>query len=353
MEKQAREANRGGYDFTAELWEFNGNTVTGTLVGFWVLYNSDPILKNAENPKFMATENIVQDNDFGFLIWDGEGSLQPVINKNIIQRHKDFGVAYIVNSGDEGKNDTDPPMADGRFNYWGEVTSPEETNLANVWYSPWLGAKPDEEPMTYFVDDTGSIQDAIDLAKPGETIRIRGGVYEGDLNTSGLGGIMLYPGDSPACVTIEGDFTVSNQDKLVLDIFGKENCEDEENGYTQLTVDGQVDLDGIELEIQLWFIPEDPEDLGKEFDIIVSDNPIQGTFEQVDEIQAEYQNAVVTFSISYDNGPDKNGDYKVTLEITDIELPPVPIGHLALIVMAGLAAARIVFSSVKRQHPQA
>ncbi len=347
MEKQAREANRGGYDFTVELWEFNENTVTENEIGFWVMYEGELDLKSEDVSKFRAKGNIVQGNAGGFLIWD-DGSLQPEINKNIIQDHVVISIFYMVSDGEIDNNDTKFPMADGRFNYWGEVSSPDETGLLNVRYSPWLGAEPGTTPMTYFVDDSGSIQDAIDLAKAGETVRILGGVYEGDLDTESKG-IILYPGDSPACVTIEGDFTVSNQDKLVVDIFGTANCDDEDNGYTQLTVEGDVILNGIELEIQLGFLPGE---LGKKFDIIFSDNPIQGTFDQGDEIQAEYQNALVTFSISYYTDPDKNGDYTVTLEITDIELPAVPIGHLGLIVLAGLVVARVVFSTGKRQTPQ-
>jgi len=76
---------------------------------------------------------------------------------------------------------------DARFNWWGDASGPkqETTNpsgLGNdagdyVDYSPWLGKTSGSTPMTYHVNPTGTIQEAIDEAQSGDTILVHSGTY--------------------------------------------------------------------------------------------------------------------------------------------------------------------------------
>jgi hypothetical protein len=51
----------------------------------------------------------------------------------------------------------------------------------NVDYSPWLGMAVGSTPMTWHVNPTGTIQEAIDEAKSGDTILVHSGTYTGAL----------------------------------------------------------------------------------------------------------------------------------------------------------------------------
>lgn len=76
---------------------------------------------------------------------------------------------------------------DARFNWWGSSTGPfhPATNTAglgnnvtnNVDYSPWLGKTVGSTPMIWHVNPTGTIQEAIDEAKSGDTIIVHSGTY--------------------------------------------------------------------------------------------------------------------------------------------------------------------------------
>lgn len=76
---------------------------------------------------------------------------------------------------------------DARFNWWGDVSGPNQattnpSGLGNdagdyVDYSPWLGAAYEITPRTYHVNPTGTIQEAIDEASSGDTVMVHGGTY--------------------------------------------------------------------------------------------------------------------------------------------------------------------------------
>ena len=94
----------------------------------------------------------------------------------------------IYNNG-VGINNTAGEIVDTNFNWWGDASGPynSDTNpgglgdavTSNVTYSPWLGSAFGTVPMMFYVDPTGTIQDAIDTAGSGDTILVSPGTYVG------------------------------------------------------------------------------------------------------------------------------------------------------------------------------
>jgi len=95
---------------------------------------------------------------------------------------------------------------DARFNYWGDPTGPggEGPGLGDeitkyVLYSPWLSSSSGTLPQTFYVDETGSIQAAVDHATPGDDIKVYQGTYvenilvDKSLDLIGLADIPPYP----------------------------------------------------------------------------------------------------------------------------------------------------------------
>jgi len=122
--------------------------------------------------------NDIHDNYYGIEVV--ANSLSHA-HHNDIYNNREYGVA---SDPDEfGNNMT----FDARFNYWGSLLGPfhNDTNLPgfgdevtdNVSYSPWLGFVAGTTPMTYHVNPTGKIQDAIGDASPGDTVKVYEGTY--------------------------------------------------------------------------------------------------------------------------------------------------------------------------------
>lgn len=338
--------------------------------------------------------NIIQNNEFGVYVLGGgslkkegepsKGLLSPVlahINHNIIQGNA-VGVAngyyYYDDGGDDNGNDNGffkkvefTPLVDATFNYWGREEGPGFVGVsdrkvglpgngvsAGVLYSPWLGFHPDTPPgeMTYYVDETGSIQDAIDMASAGDIIRILGGEYAGHIIVGQGDGLTLYPGDSPACVIIDGDLTAASGNTLLIDIegltplcFASERKRLDSGGYTQVFVTGTANLNGITLELNMGYAPQ----IGDELAILYSLEEIQGTFSQGSSITVEHEGTMYTFDILYNvveggQVAKDNGPYYVVLELVQMDAPvAVPLSGwaiaLGMLLMAGFVAYRFRF----------
>jgi hypothetical protein len=333
-------------------------------------------------------QNIIQNNQYGVYVshqmdvpktdLSSNGKtllpldLPPLvfINHNTIQGNEIGVYNYFWDGGDDNgfnKTNAGPPPVDATFNYWGREEGPgfvggpkaivPENGVSDyVWYSPWLGFHPDTPPgqMTYYVDATGSIQDAIDMASDGDIIRILGGAYEGDIIVGQGDGLTLYPGDSPACVEILGDLTAASGNTLLIDIdgttpacssFALKNINGE---YTQILVSGDVNLGGITLDLNLGFAPQ----IGDQFEIINSTSPIQGMFSQGSSITVEYDGKLYTFDILYNSGGNatKDNGYMVVLDLQQMDDPvAIPLSGWAiaigLLMMAGFVAFRFKFQA--------
>jgi len=149
----------------AMLGTIHDNTIRGnTLEGadFGVYFYTVANLEILENEIMNCNE--------GVHIKDGSSG-------NTINHNNIFGNAI-------GLNNTAEELVDAILNYWGDSSGPSgvgpgtgDAISENVTYSPWLGYTFGTTPMTYNVDPTGKIQDAIADANSGDTILVYNGTY--------------------------------------------------------------------------------------------------------------------------------------------------------------------------------
>jgi parallel beta-helix repeat protein len=175
-------------------------TSSGILVDGWMEYYTPPTMQSSN---VVIEENDLHDNYIGI---DVVANLLCHTHYNDIYNNRIYG----VRSGSDslGNNVT----LDARFNWWGDASGPtHSSNIGGVGdavsdygdYSPWFGAAVDTTPRTYHVNPTGTIQDAIDDASPGDTINVHAGTYAGavvdkDVAISGVsGGVSIITSGVP------------------------------------------------------------------------------------------------------------------------------------------------------------
>ncbi|MFZ1704188.1 MAG: right-handed parallel beta-helix repeat-containing protein [Saprospiraceae bacterium] len=118
-----------------------------------------------------------------------------------------------------------------------------------------------------------TIQDAIDDAGTNHRIAISTGTYTGSVNGT-LKTVSLVPGNSPGCVTINGDYTLNHMNTLEIEVDGTTPCTDHDN----FIINGMVTLDGAILDLDLNYVPTN----GDSYTIIENDgvDAIIGQFAQ-------------------------------------------------------------------------
>lgn len=126
-----------------------------------------------------VTGNNIHDNSYGINSWEGGGWTGRTIGNNHINYNTIAGNGFGM-----WNIDGVAVTVDAECNWWGDASGPSgegpgtgDAVSANVEYSPWLGATPGTSPMTWHTDD--SIQEAIDLAEPGDKIQVHEGEYYG------------------------------------------------------------------------------------------------------------------------------------------------------------------------------
>jgi len=121
------------------------------------------------------THNTISGVDKAIALRNGR-ALNTKINYNNIAGNA-MGLDWILG----------PDTVDARFNWWGDASGPTHSSNPsgigdkisdNVDYSPWLGDTFETTPRTYHVNPTGTIQEAIDEASPGDTITVHAGTYD-------------------------------------------------------------------------------------------------------------------------------------------------------------------------------
>ncbi len=175
------------------------NIISNCMMGIGVWDSSDNTIEH----------NIVTENQYGVII-DGDSNNNIVVRNDVLDNTVDgvlvepYGgfdpsgtkIHYnnITNNTAYGVEETGAILTDARFNWWGSATGPTHVSNSggtgdiisdNVDYSPWLGFTAGTVPMTYHINPTGTIQEAIDETSSGDTIVVHEGIYDEALYVSG------------------------------------------------------------------------------------------------------------------------------------------------------------------------
>ena len=189
--------------------EIKNNTVTGYSEGTGMSFESHYGRNLSENVNVEG--NTFTENHLGIYVFDTQTTLTGItVNFNNIAGNSWYGVR---NDGGE--------VLDATKNWWGDASGPGQVGHGDgdgvstkVLYSPWLGAELGTEPMTWGVDTTGSIQDAIDTVDPGDTIIAAEGEYEEDLNIDKS--LTLQSADGAWVTTIAGSVSIELDAEIVF-----------------------------------------------------------------------------------------------------------------------------------------
>ncbi len=189
--------------------EIKNNTVTGYVDGAALTFEEHYGRDLSENVNVEG--NTFTGNDLGIYVFDTQTTLIGfTVNFNNIAGNSRYGV---WNEGGE--------TLDATKNWWGDTSGPSgkgpgdgDAVSTKVLYSPWLGAELGTEPMTWGVDTTSFIQDAIDAADPGDTIIVTEGEYEEDLDIDKS--LTLQSADWTDVTTITGSITIQLDDEIVF-----------------------------------------------------------------------------------------------------------------------------------------
>jgi len=264
--------------------EIRNNTVTGYVEGAGLTFEEHYGRDLSENVNVEG--NTFTGNDLGVYVFDTQTTLTGItVNFNNIDDNSRYGV---WNQGGETLNATK--------NWWGDAGGPSgrgpgdgDAVSTKVLYSPWLGAELGTEPMTWGVDTTSSIQDAIDAAAPGDTIIVTEGGYEENLNIDKS--LTLHSTGGVEVTTITGSVSIELDDEIVF--MGGDDV-----GFT-------VDADDGDFAISL--------SIDNDSEVSISHNVLAGAVDGITTRGGLLDNSTVSIQ---DNQINEN-DYGVYLESVD------------------------------------
>jgi len=261
--------------------EIKNNTVTGYVEGAGMTFEEHYGRELSENVNVEG--NTFTGNDLGIYVFDTQTTLTGItVNFNNIDGNSRYGV---WNQGGE--------TLDATKNWWGDAGGPSgrgpgggDDISTKVLYSPWLGAEFGTEPMTWGVDPTSSIQDAIDEADPDDTIIVAEGEYEEDLNIDKS--LTLHSAGGVEVTTITGFVSIELDAEIVF--LGGDDV-----GFT-------VDADGGDFAISL--------SIDNESEVSISHNVLAGAVDGITTRSGLLDNSTATIE---DNQIHEN-DYGIYLE---------------------------------------
>ena len=265
--------------------EIRNNTVTGYVDGAGMSFEWHYARDLSEN--VTVAGNTFTENHIGIYVFDTQTTLTGItVNFNNIAGNSWYGA---WNEGGE--------TLDATKNWWGDASGPSRVGpgdgddiSSEVLYSPWLGAEFGTEPMTWGVDTTSSIQDAINAAAPGDTIIATEGEYREDLNLNIDKSLTLQSADGAWVTTIIGSVRIE-LDAEVAFLGG------EDTGFT-------VDADGGDFAIWL--------SIDNESEVSISHNILTGATEGIttrDDGLVDGSMVLINF-----NSLAGNGDYGLYIE---------------------------------------
>ena len=261
--------------------EIKNNTVTGYTKGAGITFEEHYGRDLSRDVKVEG--NTFTGNSIGIYVFDTQTELDGIaVNFNNIAGNSRYGV---WNNGGE--------TLDATVNWWGDVSGPSSAGpgggdavSSKVLYSLWLGAELGTEPMTWGVDPTGLIQDAIDAADPGDTVMVAKGVYGEDLIIDKS--LILQSADGADETTIIGSISIELDAEIVL--LGGDDA-----GFT-------VDAGGGDFAI--WF------SIDNESEVTIKQNILTGAIAGVTSRNGVLNDSAITVE---DNKIYKNG-YGIYLE---------------------------------------
>ncbi|MFP4065108.1 MAG: hypothetical protein ACLFS0_06350, partial [Bacteroidales bacterium] len=291
-----------------------------------------------------ARDNIVREFSQGIVAL-GDDYLTVNVHHNVINGNEEGVISMCFGSPDKSEV---PPVVNATNNWWGDPSGPGgegpgsgDSVSEDVAYSPWLGNEPGSQDATqYIVDQSGSVQDAVDDARnrggSGHRITFQG-LFTDGLDASGSG-VILSPGSSPGHASFTGDFSMGATETLEVDIDGP----DPGTGYDQIAVSGDINLGGAALLVNLGFSPE----LGDQFTILQGEGSIDNEFSAGGTITATNGGFRYMFSISYPDATKGSPSYnnEVVLTVEDIQSNAVatPLGLWSLLLAAGLTMTFLI-----------
>ena len=256
--------------------EIRNNTVTGYVDGAGMSFEEHYGRELSENVNVEG--NTFTGNDLGIYVFDTQTTLTGItINFNNIAGNSRYGV---WNEGGE--------TLDATKNWWGAASGPGggDDVSTKVRYSPWLAAEVGTEPMTWGVDTTSSIQDAIDTVDPGDSIIVKAGEYEEELNIDKS--LTLQSAYGVEVTTITGSVSIELDAEIVF--LGGDDV-----GFT-------VDADDGGFAISL--------SIDNESEVSISHNVLAGAVDGITTRSGLLDNSTVTIE---DNQIHEN-DYGIYLE---------------------------------------
>ena len=167
----------GGSDMAETGNIIENNFIENFDIGIYIIgVNIRTGTKNLVTDTTVRYNNLTK-NNVGFKQIGFEGDYSPItLHHNNIYDNHDYGALVDTTYG--------TAILDARFNWWGDASGPSgmgpgagDAISDYVTYSPWLGYPYGTIPMTYHVDPTGKIQDAINDASAGDTIIVHEGTY--------------------------------------------------------------------------------------------------------------------------------------------------------------------------------
>lgn len=202
-------------------------------------------------------------------------------------------------------------------NWWGTAVPGDVSNLlyGTIDFTPFLTNGTDANAAPGFQGDVsqlivhslgvqsvgpGRIQEGIDLVASGGTVKILGGSYTGNVDTSGKS-VTLSPGASPAQVFVVGDLLLDGNDTVAIEINGTSAA----TQYDNFVVTGAVTLGGAALALTGTYVP-----VGLDaFTIISNDaaDAVTGTFSGLAEFSTVMLNSIA-LNVSYLSGPSGGGN---------------------------------------------
>lgn len=284
-----------------ELKEISGGLTQAQVVALYqnlaaAIAGGDPVA--IHNAAFAVGDDIITE----YYYMDGmTKKYLKTIGGNELAKNKYWDKYLVRTSDSERFPDWGANKTTVNVNEYGSHTNPGTGSVSSGWLNDVLGR--DVYVTVTFIHDgnvksvtktvhidagpiknltTGygyhTIQQAIDASNSGDRIGISTGTYTENVDATAKT-VTLVPGNSPGCVTINGNLTLNGSNTLEIEANGTVAC----TLYDQFIVNGTVTLNGAILDLTLGYTPS----LGDNYTVIDNDgnDAVIGKFSDMSSIK--------------------------------------------------------------------